>query len=323
MKQPFLCRKAKSDERESIARFLDAHWGSQHPLVHREEFFQHYYMGAQGLQFVIAECDSGIAAVAGYILANKCSTPDIWVSIWCARRDTAGAGMELMAALPKLTKARVIACNNIRPKTLAAYRFLGYTAERLPHYYRLAQRSSFSVAQISSFCRLPVSSGTPLIPVINVSQLTDVPLCTDIFPYKDAWYLSRRYFFYPHQRYQVWRHGHRLLVTRTVFVQNSVVLRIVDYIGRPDEFHLLGNGIDQLMQQEGAEYADCYCAGISSSIMAQAGFCERTEQDQNIIPNYLSPLLRENTEYYYFTSQTHNFLMFKADGDQDRPNLSQ
>ena len=30
---------------------------------------------------------------------------------------------------------------------------------------------------------------------------------------------------------------------------------------------------------------------------------------------------RQNTEYYYFTNQPDGFVLFKADGDQDRPNL--
>ena len=34
-----------------------------------------------------------------------------------------------------------------------------------------------------------------------------------------------------------------------------------------------------------------------------------------------TPPLYENTDYYFFTSALANFTMFKADGDQDKPNL--
>ena len=30
----------------------------------------------------------------------------------------------------------------------------------------------------------------------------------------------------------------------------------------------------------------------------------------------------ENTEYCYFTSDPDGFMLFKADGDQDRPNIT-
>ena len=48
---------------------------------------------------------------------------------------------------------------------------------------------------------------------------------------------------------------------------------------------------------------------------------ERVEGDGCIIPNYLTPPVHENTEYYYFTNKPESFVLFKADGDQDRPNL--
>ncbi len=55
--------------------------------------------------------------------------------------------------------------------------------------------------------------------------------------------------------------------------------------------------------------------------LAGRRFTERVEGDGCIIPNHLTPPLHENTEYYYFTNKPENFVMFKADGDQDRPNL--
>ena len=85
--------------------------------------------------------------------------------------------------------------------------------------------------------------------------------------------------------------------------------------------HSLGKAIDQLMQQTGAEYADCYCWGIPAEVFRAAGFCERREGDGAVIPNYLTPPVDDNTEYYFFTSRPENFTLFKADGDQDRPNL--
>ena len=81
------------------------------------------------------------------------------------------------------------------------------------------------------------------------------------------------------------------------------------------------SAVSRLMADCGAEYADCYCWGIPAQTMAEAGFCARTEDDLNIIPNYLTPPLCENTEYYFFTSEPAAFTMFKADGDQDRPNI--
>ena len=78
---------------------------------------------------------------------------------------------------------------------------------------------------------------------------------------------------------------------------------------------------DKLLREAGAEYLDCYNAGIPAAVWRAAGLRERLPGDGVTIPNYLTPPLQENTEYYYFTSAPENFVLFKADGDQDRPNL--
>lgn len=294
MSNPIICRLARPDERTLITGFLDEHWGSRHPLIHCDDFFNYYYTSKDTLQFALAFSGEELCAVAGYILANQRPEPDIWVSIWCAKKGCNGAGLELMASLPKLTNARVMACNNIRPKTMAFYTFLGYTAARLPHYYRLGTHSSFEVAKIACPERLPVAPGKPLESLATEEDFRAVFKPNDaVCPYKDMWYLVRRYYHFPRQTYQVWHLEGRILVTRTVEVGTQRVLRVVDYIGLPEDFPLLGFGIDQLIQKLDVEYADCYCAGISAEQMALAGWSERGEDCANIIPNYLTPPLYE------------------------------
>ena len=61
-----------------------------------------------------------------------------------------------------------------------------------------------------------------------------------------------------------------------------------------------------------------YCFGADGT---KAGFVLRDKDDTNIIPNYLNTLLQQNIDYYFFTTDTDSFVMFKADGDQDRKNL--
>lgn len=324
-------RLARPDEASAVIAFLDAHWGERHPLVHLTDFFTFYYrpFGAQGpLQFAFAEQDGAPVAIAGYIRANEQQAPDIWVSIWCAAKGHNGSGLELMAALPGLTGARVMACNNIRPKTMTFYTFLGYTAERIPHFYRLADKAAYAVAHVAHREILPVSGDAVLRRLADEAALRGCGYTPDPAhrPYKDMWYLTRRYFRYPRQSYDVWAVEQAgavsaLLVTRCVPVNGTCVLRVVDYTGAPQAFAGLGTAIAQLMEACGAEYADCYCWGIPAQTMAAAGFCERTPDDANIIPNYLTPPLYENTEYYFFTSDPQGFTLFKADGDQDRPNI--
>ena len=324
-----LCTRA---DKAAVVAFMDAHWGAKHPLVHCADYFSYYYENGETLQFAFAEEDGAPVALAGYIRANADAAPDIWVSIWCAAKGHNGAGLELMNALPGLTGARVMACNNIRPKTMAFYRFLGYTAARVPHYYRLADRETYAVARVANKVLLPVTPcGAPgadaLVRIGSAAQLArDWVPDASLRPCKDAWYLQRRYFAFPRQQYDVYgvyENGKavRLAVTRTVPVNGTAVLRVVDYVGAPAAFARLGGALDALMRAAGAEYTDCYCWGIAPEVFRAAGFAERAPDDANTIPNYLTPPLCENTEYYFFTSDPAHFTLFKADGDQDRPNI--
>ena len=323
-------RHAEFSDADAIIGFLNEYWGSQHPLVNRPEFFSFYYQASGKLQFVLAEENGEMLAVAGYILSNQCAVPDAWVSIWLAKKGKNGVGLELMEALPRLANIRVLACNNIRPKTMAFYRFLGWHADRIPHFYRLAKRDSYRLVQNApSVSEQVFDSNVTLQHVDSDEKLFALGLPrTENLPHKDLWYIARRYFHFPHQSYDVWAvmDGETLLaylVTRTnpVAECDATMLRIVDFIGQSDTFAALGGVIGQLMQQCDAEVTDCYCAGIDKEIFSHAGFLERCEEDAVVVPNYLNPPLFENIEYYYFTNYPENFVLFKADGDQDRPNL--
>ncbi len=328
-------------DKTAIVQFMKENWGSEHPLIHNSNFFTHYYDSAKDiygdsenrpLQFAIAMQNSAIVAIAGYIYTSRQKPIDIWVSIWCAVKGKNGVGLELMEKLPQLTGARVMACNNIRPKTMPFYTFLGYTAQMLPHYYRLADKATYSIANVAKKTILPVSSShisLRLIQSFNQLQSMYTPNL-NLRPNKDLWYIKRRYFDYPYKKYEVYAITDNndnnkctcLLIVFTANANNTNVLRIVDFIGEPNMFASLSSSINKLMIDKNAEYADCYCYGISEDTFNKAGFIMRRQDDNNIIPNYLYPPAYENTDYYFFTTDSNNFTMFKADGDQDRPNIT-
>lgn len=328
MSDSLTLRLAWPEEADRVIAFINENFDWKLPLVNLPEYFDFYYRSGNALQYALAEENGKLLAVAGYIRANESPTPDIWVSVWVAKKGHNGVGLDLMNAMPRLTGASVVACNNIRPKTMAFYRFLGWHADRVPHYYRLSGQVTYTLARVADPTVLPVSGDLTLEQVNSPEQLAELGLPeTPHTPKKDLWYLTRRYFSFPHLTYDVYcarENGVTLayLVARVVDSGCGKVLRIVDFMGRDETLPRLGKAIDNLLHAAGAEYAECYCAGIPAEVFAAAGFCERKEGSENILPNYLTPPLFENTEYYYFTSCPDQFVLFKADGDQDRPNLT-
>ena len=266
-----------------------------------------------------------MAVVCGYIKCAEKENSDIWISIWCAKKGKNGLGLTLMGKMQELTGARVMSCNNIRKKTMNFYTFLDYHPDEMKHYYRLRDLPEYKMAVVNS--KSIPECAQPATKLVEFADIDAVKANFDNFgassPQKDCWYIDRRYFNYPHYDYKVYgmeKDGRcdSLVVFRVNESDEGKVLRLVDYIGAPADFAGLDGHIDSLMQQFDCEFCDCYCYGVEAE---KAGFVLRTAEDTNIIPNYLNPLAQENIDYYFFTSDTENFVMFKADGDQDRKNL--
>ena len=323
-------RLAQLSDKDAILAFMNTHWGSRHPLVNLPDYFTYYYQNgdpaAQQLNFALCLAGEQIAALCGFIPSSR-SGEDLWISIWCADKKAKGSGLELMAQIPHLTGARRISCNNIRPNTIPFYEFLGYTGARMDHFYRLAARDNYQVARIAERQILPVAGDGTLRLFDDFDTMrSSFSVPVGGHPVKDLWYLERRYFHYPRQSYQVYGgfledRCPLLFCLRKVSVEGTYVLRLVDIIGDYQLLPRFGAALDRLLSEQNAEYIDCYCWGVSAQIMADTGFCERLPDGPNIIPHYLTPPLFENVEYYLFTSNPENFTMFRADGDQDRPNI--
>ena len=105
--------------------------------------------------------------------------------------------------------------------------------------------------------------------------------------------------------------------------EQSRVLRIVDFIGDESELKHISIYLYKYLQENNLEYADFYCFGLAPFSLTSSAFDE-VDQDieEIIIPNYFSPFTRKNIKINFFTNtkDLNNLKLFKADGDQDRPN---
>ena len=318
-------RRIPLAEKQLILDFLNEHWGSKHPLVNHEVLFNYYFLDGEMTNFYVLEDGDGVAAICGYINCSSEENCDIWISIWCAKKGKNGLGLALMGAMKELTGANVMACNNIRANTMPFYTFLGYHPDKMNHYYRLADKAEYIMAVVNEKV-IPASekiSGVWLEEMKDIAQVeATFAIPAQCRPHKDYWYINKRYFEYPHYEYKVYAvHSGdgvpALVVFRVNESDEGYVLRLVDYIGAKEDVRLLSGFVDELMAEFDCEYCDMYSWGVDGE---DAGFVLRVA-DENIIPNYLNTLLQKNIDYYFFTSNTENFMMFKADGDQDRMNL--
>ena len=106
---------------------------------------------------------------------------------------------------------------------------------------------------------------------------------------------------------------------RKISINNAHVLRVIDVLGelKGDLFQSL----QQLLSEEGAEYIDFLNYGIEKSIFEQMGFQELDFDGDLIIPTYFEPFEQKNKKIELAYKANFQYVAFKGDADQDRPNL--
>ena len=134
--------------------------------------------------------------------------------------------------------------------------------------------------------------------------------------------MQRRYFQHPifhYLKYGVESEGKKLMIVLRVQAYNgSNALRVIDCIGDMELLQYFTQTLDNMMDILECEYADIYEIGIDDSVLINAGWT-MTSMSENIIPDYFGPFERKNVDIYYM-SEIPNVILFKGDGDMDRPN---
>ena len=146
-------------------------------------------------------------------------------------------------------------------------------------------------------------------------------------PFKDCKFLQKKYFSHPFHNYNVFsvqsdKKYSSLFVTRTVDLNNSKVLLLVDFIGEQKDLLQIGDYLYDMVVNYEYEYVTFLEFGISREIMEKTKFkLLSLDADDIVIPIYFSPLIDKNIIIRFFADNIkENYSIFKADGDQDRPN---
>lgn len=334
-------RLGKTSDIPNIMQFIHDHWKKNHILATDRKLFEYEFMENDIVNIVLAidKYTKTIEAISGFL---KCShiphknLQDIWGSIWKVNSDRANMtflGVEIIKRLHEMQPFRYNLGIGVNPNTAIPVRKTAFREKtaKMDHYYALNPNvTDFKIANIRNPVFQPYSNSIPKTTLTRFTSVAAIKECFDIesldaVPYKDFWYVNKRFFHHPYYSYQVYglqNDGQAisaLLVTRIVEHKDRKVLRIVDYIGNQELFSGLGPALHSLMVNEQYEYIDFYTFGFQRDYIMNAGFILKAEDDPNIIPNYFEPYLRENVDIWVRYMDDH-VLFCKADGDQDRPN---
>ena len=327
-------RFAKVTEIPLIMRFIDEYWKKNHILATNKELFEWQYVFDNKVNYVIGiDNNNEILGVLGYILYSEKDVQDICLALWKAKEGTGFLGIKLLMYLTKEIPHRSIFCNGINLKTTEdIYKRAGFQIGELEQWYRLSNKiTDYKIAKVVDKTIISTEKNYDIIlsKVTSIEEINEI--CdSSIFdkeslPYKSALYFEMRYLNHPIYEYDVYavsfnnEAAKALLVLRTQCCNDAKAIRIVDFVSRDkDLLYKCSNAIDKLIEDTDAEYADMYEFGLSGELLEKSGW-SKVGNDSNIIPNYFSPFEQKNVQIFISTTDD-NIVIFKGDGDQDRPN---
>lgn len=347
MKPDYIVSIAKKTEKEKIQSFIDNCWKKNHSLVMSSELFdfQHKNSITGEYNFVLAKDterkEDDIIALMGFIPTYQYdrsleSNGDYWGAIWKKRDDVKderfkSSGFDVYQRIYEETNFHSYAAIGVSKIALKIYKFWGCKIGYLNHYYILNDKiKNFVIAgnvNQSDFSLHEDIEGdfSWKLSEIDENEISSLNITPYYKPYKSINYIINRYAKHPIYKYKflgIYKNDAivSLLVIRFMEVNGAKSIRVVDVLGQLQG--LLYHQFISYLHATGAEYVDILNYGIDADIFTQMGF-KKLDLDGNlIIPNYFEPFEQRNVKIdIAWKADYENYVAFKGDSDQDRPNI--
>ncbi len=321
----------------TVTNFIEEHWKQGHILSRDRELFEYMYLEKDGrLNFVIAfdPQSNEVIAILGYIPTDALHSR-ISLSVWKSRPEAHlrkyKAGLAVLRFLIDELKPKSIFSTGISADTRDVYKFLGYSCDAMNHHViinnEIAEFKIIKNPPVASFysdsSELAVSS---LVVIKSDEELRNAASKLEFAQtLKDTEYLCRRYLHHPRFKYEVREvllHDKTvgILFFRRLFVTDRSCIRIIDVVGAEICLKLAIGPLTQEMLINGDEYIDLLSWGLNGGELNEAGFADCREFADCVVPEYFSPFSQTTVERWLFTNLPQTEIIYKGDGDQDRPN---
>ena len=335
-------RRCRAEDVNDVLAFIDAYWKPGHIFTRHRGLFDwqhalHDHPGEYSIAIARRTADRTLLGILGYIPTRQFDSSiaenTVWLALWKVRDDagSAGLGLRLLTFVTNSEPHTTLGVVGFNAAVAPIYRALGFTVGELRHYVlpnpdvdrfeiatapraraaepreRRSQREANGRGQCCCGDREPATGSR------NAKT-----------PEKTAAVFIARYLQHPIYRYRcdVIHRGGRaigLLATRIATHNSRTALRIIDYLGPDDAVPGLGRLVLEQVRTAGAEYADVYNWGIDPDLFARAGFSQVDPDGRDVVPDYFEPFEARNVRLRFAIKSDRPVVLFKGDGDQDRP----
>lgn len=329
--------RCSAQEKPLLQKFIQEHWKAGHALAVSDVLLDYQHRAGDGAyNFLIAKntASGEIDGIFGYIPYE--SSPGVYYgALWKVRDDVQNdeirlLGVSLWRKILHLPHFQHYGVSGISGIARQFYTMARLTVGNMHQYYiPNEQLTEFRIARFKEKpARLAPPRPTADDIAIKKLSFNDIQgISYPYYPQKDLTFLQTRYATHPFYKYDflgILVNGklQSVLVVRKIDTQEARCIRIVDIYGSVEQMPFIYPAIQELLQAENAEYIDCLNYGIAPQAFRESGFCELdADSEEIIIPNYFEPFVRENITVGCAHSPAQHFVIFKGDGDQDRPNI--
>lgn len=331
-------RFARLDEGDAIIDFYRKYWNENHALVKSRVLFDFQHKSDKCYNIVIAynkqthEIDAtwGLIPVSQYDRKLQ-KNGDYWGGILKIREDVNNNEVKglffrlykFVHSLPGLQSYISCGLGEMGMKVMKPFNKINGVLNL--YYIANNSKSEFSVGyNLEKRTGVPSTSS---VKELDIDSIEDIP--NSIYkPQKSIDYLINRFKKHPIYTYDFLGVYNKkelvaILVVRIISVlDKGNVIRIVDCVGDLSKVDSLLSDFQTILVNKGAEYVDFLNYGIDDSILDRMGFIKvDLTNDNTIVPGYFEPFERTNVKIQYAFNMKGDYTIFKADSDQDRPNI--
>lgn len=321
---------------KSVMQFIASEWSSNHILANDLPMLTWQY-GAKsgGYNWVLGLDNDLIKGLLGFIPLSKfdeeLDDEFIWLALWkvIEGTDTRGLGLRLLRVILSDMPASGYGVLGINQDHLRLYKSLGFTVGTLNQFFMI--NTHVRQKLIHNPCNLSLPSpcnGEAVFKLASRDILENLVLSDDLsIPSKSPRYFASRFDAHPIYKYEVYIIQHNgldraVIATRVAEHCGSKALRIVDFYGCNSVLSECGNALQALMELHNCEFCDFWQYGIAEESLNKCGFFDALLYKVSV-PNYFEPFVQDTRPIFFAikSSQDAPIRIFRADGDQDRPNV--
>jgi hypothetical protein len=325
-----IIRLCKNSEAHAIQSFIDEVWKKNHILSVNKDLLDFQYLQGNHYNFFIAEDNKKIIGILGFIPINlfdkSLSGKDYWLALWKTddKYASPGVGVSLLRALYKTFTPDSVGVLGINSEVRKLYEMMGFQTGKLTHYYIANPKyEKFHIAENMQIIYETETENTSFREIKDINHING--LSAGYYPNKSKDYIVHRYYKHPFYKYLFWGAYNEkelvaVFVLRLQKTKDSQCLRIIDITGNHTKISLTRNDFILLMKSFNVEYIDCLNFGIPENEFYTWGFIRK--EGNTIVPNFFEPFLKKNIDVQFaYKANYPEYVFFKGDGDQDRPNI--